>query len=590
MTTEIDNILENSEIIGTISSPSSNLELSIDISDKSIMRKLVGDLVVFNYTQDEKSHYSIAQITEIELRNVLLEDPTIKSIARKKGSVNSISNIQDVFVGKILCGSVFGSNDEAYEQSLLGTVPPTGTPVYRVSNDLLNILLREQKDNIFYLGHSYGSNTKLPMWFKHFGHGPNGAGEAYHLGIFGITGSGKSTLAKMIMTSYAKHNEMSMLILDPVGEFAKTLSESDSNKIENVKFNLNMKEICRNYKKTFQVVHVKNIILDRWVLFAEILSSSKFFQRLTIRNPNRQYAVEVITSTLKEKEKISLARLKERSTFDKVIDCLYSDEILIQIYSSVEPRKRVKEILDNIDKDELFDRIWRSICYLFDDKRTNSIKIDTLLKRLETEKPIMVIDLSMSYDSQISDGSFWSEDVQFLILNRILEGLIDLGEENWHRNSFLNTLVILDEAHRFASKDKSEKSNLEELRRNLLDAVRTTRKYGLGWMFLSTSLSSIHRDIIQQLRIVFFGFGLSLGADLTTLTEMVSDPKSIQLYKSFTDPASAFNIASRKYSFMTRGPVSPLSFSGAPLFFNAFNSPSEFMKENDLDSEYPEIK
>src|SRR5690606_23323937 len=222
------------------------------------------------------------------------------------------------------CGSVFGSKEETYEQSLLGTVPPTGTSVYRVSNDLLNLLLKEQKENIFYLGHSYGSNTKLPMWFKHFGHGPNGAGEAYHLGIFGITGSGKSTLAKMIMTSYAKHNEMSMLILDPVGEFAKTLSESDSTNLENVKFNLNMKEICHNYKKAFQVVHVKNIVLDRWALFSEILLTSKFFQRLTIRNPNRQYAVEVIVSILREKEKVTLARLKERDTFDKVIDYLNS--------------------------------------------------------------------------------------------------------------------------------------------------------------------------------------------------------------------------------------------------------------------------
>ena len=116
----------------------------------------------------------------------------------------------------------------------------------------------------------------------------------------------------------------------------------------------------------------------------------------------------------------------------------------------------------------------------------------------------------------------------------------------------------------------------------LLDAVRTMHKYGLGWMFLSTSLSSIDREIIQQLRIVFYRFGLSLGSDLITLKEMVSDPKSIQLYQSFTDPASSFSTASRKYSFMSRGPVSPLSFSGAPLFFNAFSS-SEFAQENNLD-------
>ncbi|ETX09210.1 MAG: hypothetical protein ETSY2_00855 [Candidatus Entotheonella gemina] len=39
---------------------------------------------------------------------------------------------------------------------------------------------------------------------------------------------------------------------------------------------------------------------------------------------------------------------------------------------------------------------------------------------------------------------------------------------------------------------------------------------------------------------------------------------------------------SRQYSFMTIGPVSPLSFSGTPLFFNAFNTPDAFIKANDL--------
>jgi hypothetical protein len=35
----------------------------------------------------------------------------------------------------------------------------------------------------------------------------------------------------------------------------------------------------------------------------------------------------------------------------------------------------------------------------------------------------------MSYDST-SNLSYWSEEIQFLILKRILDGLIDLGEGN----------------------------------------------------------------------------------------------------------------------------------------------------------------
>jgi hypothetical protein len=35
---------------------------------------------------------------------------------------------------------------------------------------------------------------------------------------------------------------------------------------------------------------------------------------------------------------------------------------------------------------------------------------------------------------------------------------------------------------------------------------------------------------------------------------------------------------------MTIGPVSPLSFSGSPLFLNAFNTVDEFLKANRLES------
>src|SRR4028118_288535 len=118
---DIDAVLNSGEIVGTVSSPSSNLELTVDIFEDAITKKLIGELVVFKYLQDGIPHFSIAQVIEIELKNVLLEDPTIKSIARKRGSVNAISNIQDIYIGKILCGSVFGQGENnSFEQSLLG--------------------------------------------------------------------------------------------------------------------------------------------------------------------------------------------------------------------------------------------------------------------------------------------------------------------------------------------------------------------------------------------------------------------------------------------------------------------------------------
>jgi len=103
-------------------------------------------------------------------------------------------------------------------------------------------------------------------------------------------------------------------------------------------------------------------------------------------------------------------------------------------------------------------------------------------------------------------------------------------------------------------------------------------------MFISQTLSSLHREILQQIRIFFFGFGLALGTEYMALRELIGgNQTALNLYQSFRDPHSAFDSRSREYPFMTVGPVSPLSFSGSPLFFNAFNKPEEFISENRLD-------
>lgn len=68
-----------------------------------------------------------------------------------------------------------------------------------------------------------------------------------------------------------------------------------------------------------------------------------------------------------------------------------------------------------------------------------------------------------------------------------------------------------------------------------------------------------------------------------SLRELVGgDPNALKLYKSFRDPHSSFDIASRQYAFMTIGPVSPLSLAGTPLFLTAFNTPEEFLSKNGL--------
>jgi hypothetical protein len=173
--------------------------------------------------------------------------------------------------------------------------------------------------------------------------------------------------------------------------------------------------------------------------------------------------------------------------------------------------------------------------------------------------------------------------IQALVIKRLLEGIRTAAEYAYKQNRSLNTLVLMDEAHRLAPREDPESEEKKSVRGILIDAARTTRKYGVGWLFISQTLSSLHREILEQLRIFFFGFGLGMGAEFKALSELVGGrSKALDLYQLFRDPHSSFDIASREYSFMTIGPVSPLSFAGTPLFFNAFNTVQEFLDTNAL--------
>ena len=164
-----------------------------------------------------------------------------------------------------------------------------------------------------------------------------------------------------------------------------------------------------------------------------------------------------------------------------------------------------------------------------------------------------------------------------------LDELIRWAEQSYQEDKSLNTLVVIDEAHRLAPRGRIDNPKKVKIRSTLIDAVRTTRKYGLGWMFISQNLAALDKTIIDQLRIQFFGFGLSLGAEFQALKEIVGgDQVALKLYQSFRDPHSAFDLKSKQYSFMTIGPVSPLSFAGTPLFLTAFNDVQTFMEANDL--------
>lgn len=577
----VDQLLAQSERIGVIGSPSTTAELSLDIMANAVTRKLVGELAIFQFFQDDLPHYAMGQITEVAMRNVWHEDPTMRSLIRQHGRVDAVSERQDTHQGKMIISAVFSHDGAGYQPSILGTVPATGTHIYLVDDPILAEILEPYMAQLFYLGRVYGSKPKLPLWFKHFDSGPNGAGEAYHLGVFGKTGSGKSVLTKMMLLAYARHAGMGMFILDPQGEFAQTLRSVEQPKGMGDVF---CNSLVAGQGKEVQIYDLEQIQLDRWELFVELLKESNFFFDLGIKSSNYQDSAAQYTEDYLRSSSHKLSTLGEGTALLDALNNLLS--VIGRIYTN--PGSAADTITRTIDEiqqsqgNRVEDTWYRTARFFSGGGKISAEKIIAkVLRSNAANRPIVVVDLSKKpSDVRPSD---WNDDIKPLIIDRFVNAIVHEAEVAYQNRENLNTLIVLDEAHRLVPQGRSGNPRIDRIKQQVVDAVRTTRKYGLGWMVISQTLSSLDAEIVQQLRIMFFGFGLSMGSEYEKLRQLVAGQKeSLNLYQRFRDPQSAFDVKSREYSFMSIGPVSPLSFAGTPLFLNVFNDVDDFLESNAL--------
>lgn len=574
--------------VAVVGSPSTNSELTLDILDSSVSARLVGALVGLTWRQSEPPQSEdppltavLGQITSVEMRNRWHEDQTFKNIIKSNNVLPSITPAQDTRTAVMKIGGCFVRNpDGSYSHGNIGSVPSTGTPVNLVQHHFLASVLDFCKDDLFHLGRAYGSPVAFPMWFKHFGSGKHGVGEAYHIGIFGKTGSGKTGLAKMLLAAYARHPSMGILVIDPQGELSYEVSGNPIGEQ-----GLNLLNILQNrlQKRVIQL-SISKIRLDSWKLFEELLVGSRFFDvELGVRGETQRFAA--INTLMRElRRNYRIDQLMTESCARDSLNVLRKNAK--RIYSSPPFADKLRNDLSELSGEgfsDFYRRFWQPITELFS-SRGNKFVLNEIVRGLvdpsNQNKPLVVVDLSSQSGIQR-----WSETSQNHVISHLASAIVTessktLGESE----NTANTLVVLDEAHRFVpSGGESQLDDQDrELRSELKRAVRETRKYGVGWMFISQTMQGLDMEILMQLRAIFLGHGLAFGLEFRRLQELAGgDDESMTLYRSFRDPQSAIDTQSKEFPFMAIGPISPMPFSGKPMFFSAFNG-SDFTSQNSL--------
>jgi hypothetical protein len=578
--------------IAVVGSPSTNTELTLDLLQEATEERLVGALTAFEAVQNGANIISVGQIVGIELRNRWHEDSVFRNLVKRTGEIPPITNRQDTRVADLVVGATFRESQSGFDPEVLGLVPPTGTRVHRVDQPLLDRLLAVYQQEIVYLGRAYANDVMYPMWFKHFGSGAGGAGEAYHIGVFGKTGSGKSGLAKMMLTTYARHPQLGILVIDPQGEFSLELGGTRVGQQA-----LNLDELVRAQGREIFIYRIADLQLDDWFTFEEMLISLGICEELTVTHPaNAQRAAEVMRNALERsltaqgRAQFPLASIGSREALTAALQSLLDNQALQYIYPSRDPRLRLQNRAQDILTNrigEVFAQKWEPLCSLFaggaNRRRLFGIVSDLMgTSSSDAPRPVVIIDLS----ARGNQGRFWTEELERRLLGKLLSTLIAQSTTSLATAQSANVLVVLDEAHRHAPSGRlDEDTHAERLRLLLRRAVRETRKYGIGWFFISQTLGGLDNEILQQLRILAFGFGLAMGSEFDRLRDFCGgDKRALELYQSFRDPQSFPRRDLQEFPFMAVGPVSPLAFSGKPLFFTAFTDPAEFARVNRLSS------
>ena len=560
------------ERIGVVGSPSSNTAIAVDVTEEAYQKALVGNFCVMEFTQDGKYTYPIGQVVSIVLRNPYLERHSIRKIVSVRGEASPLTERHDVRLVEMVLGSSFMSNNEKLEPIIIGSVPPTGTHIYLLDQQVIDTIIEPYKSEISVVGKMYNTNIKLPMIFRDFGDKYPGLGEAYHIGIFGKTGSGKSFLARMILASYARNKSMSIILIDPQGEYAKEIRKNGT-----------LKTLLQDLGRSYEIFDVSNIALTNLVSLKRILFVSNFLDYMGVRaEENRENAADLIANFINyprtivkvtgEKYRCTLENSSIRDVFDTLMR--HVKEKVERIYVSPDPQKRVLARIDEMG-DDLFSR-WIKISNLFTKK--DKVCVDDILERVTNKQSILILDLSKTSETDL----LWNDKVQSIVIKDIIRSLEEKGSVLYRQGRSFNLLVATDEAHRLIPRERPEDEDIRALKNVFVDSVRTTRKYGLGWMFISQSIASLDYEILRQLRLYLFGYGLSWGGERRVLEELVGRGSHIQLYQSFRDPQTSAIFGKKEYPFMVHGPISPLSSSGAPLFFTALHYEDEFPKYNKM--------
>lgn len=576
--------------VATVNSPSSNSEIVLDINTDGRNLPLVGSTVALTNRMGDGAELAIGTILGVTTVNQRLESTASRGYTHNDQVAAMMGGDgPDTRTARVRLQAAWSCAGEGSPWRSAGATlrmsPATGAPVYRVDRDIIT-QLTEQTDDLHYIGHLGGTDdVALPMNMPDFG-GPLGA---YHLAVFGRSGAGKTAATGYVLASQMRHENMGIVIVDPQSQFSHE---------SGLPFSLQgfARELGRD-------VSVRRISEDLRLsknseLFTELLlNSKKFMKEMTLKSPEAgEIAAWQIRKLLEDNK--DWDERDSRELLRDVLMFLADERVSSRIYTSTERRVQFEAAINDIlESDNLFRDVYYQFAPLHNlfqhtnpaggPRRSLWAALESVFERTGNgPAPVLILDMSSKPPPGLDDETSEEQERAYEVLEdeavkgRVLSNLFftlkRASEEKFRTGDNLNTLIVLDEAWRFAPPVNAAGSpEMADLSVELAGYARDTRKFGIGWMYITQSPRSLNDAIWQQLSVRILGHGLA-GSDLDKVGEVIVGRELLSLYQGFADPR-----ATGVYPFLVTGPVSPLAANATPVVLNVFTSFDDFRMENE---------
>ncbi len=562
--------------IAVIGSPNSTTSFTVDILETARDRALDHAWVTFEVVERFNGRAyrkrALCQLGGIVTRNRWHEDPIIRAVIKHQGALPALSGESDLTSAQLTALGVFLLEDDGRvrRRTTLATPPPSGTPVFPATADVLQALV-DTEPGIFYAGTSPGDGLPVPLTLRHFGATEAGGfGEAVMLGIFGQTRSGKSILAAQLLAGFAANPQLGLLVLDPQGEFGRDRFAAGDHRVD---FSIRRLLASLRTSRPVTVASTDEVALEGPEAFTETLRRAGFFDSLGFKGAQKEReASERLAGLLAELTDGEGRRRPVRDLRGADLPLLVRDlarfaDVIYASRPGTTPGEgqRAQDVLARYQLDEArLKRVWASALTAFrtDGGRT---PLSQLIQRVLGEREVVVLSFAQ-------EGAH--DAVPYFLLNEILTRLRQVIHRSFNRDQASNALVVLDEAHLFAGEHAAESSDGMRTRTLLAQSVRMTGKYGVGWMFITQTLHDFDKTVLRQLQVKCFGQGFKLGAD-REYVETELGKEGFARYCSLPDPKRT-----GRYSFMLTGPIVALGSLGTPLVLQGFRSSDDLMRAN----------